>query len=244
MTRVLHAGLHKTGSSFFQKRFFPYLPGVCYLGSFSLKNKYRPINKEDVLLFSNEASFGYPYPLAEAFNLDKIKTILEILLVDKLILFTREFNSWVLSLYFQTLNEGHCWSLEEFVRINEVNLLTWRALDDELYDWCKREGIECLFIKFEEFQSDPQRVCDYISDFVGVERIAVPSVRVNCSRYGRLTIVVYRFMNLLCRPRLISGALRHLHLTPRNFMDGKLGSVLERISANRYSATDVEALLK
>src|SRR6056297_231640 len=91
--RILHAGLHKTGSTFLQRKVFPEMKGLTYIHDYSfgrvpqiLKNHQTPI------LFSSEAGCGYPYPETHEFCVGTLLANVRLLSISKVLLFTREFH--------------------------------------------------------------------------------------------------------------------------------------------------------
>lgn len=243
MTRVLHAGLHKTGSTFLQRHFFPRLSGVSYLGSYQL-NKGAVVASDDlIMLFSSEASCGYPYPMALRFSVDRLEANLRVLSIDKVILVRRQFASWVLSLYFQTLNERNCWSLHQFIETNAENLVSWQEADEQAKSLCKRLKLEILVVSHEDLSAEPQRTCDRMADFIGCARTRVVSAKENSSRSGTATITVYRLMNWVCKSKILWGCFRVLGTSPRGLISGRFGATLERMSRQAITSVDAQRIL-
>ena len=136
MSRLLHAGFHKTGSTFLQKEFFPNLENVVFIRRLNF-GKLPILNKDNIsVLLSSEVACGFPIPYAERFTIDRIEGNIILFSIEKVIIVQREFYSWVLSLYYQTLNEKHSWSLEGFISNSRDNPLTWKTAAQEVEETC------------------------------------------------------------------------------------------------------------
>ena len=245
--RILHAGLHKTGSTFLQKYVFPNIEGVCFVPHLNM-GKLPFVQSRNSILFSNEGSCGYPYPICEEFNVERIMNSVSILKVDRVIIFKREFFSWILSLYFQTLNEGCTWSLAEFVGVNKDNLISWRDAQERVVQACQHENVKVLVVDYEILLTEGDAAIQAVVDFVGggqwrVES-SIPS-RSNPSRYGTWSISWYRRLNEIANFRL--GRIvfsRLICRTPRKLIAGRLGALLDKLSPRSLTPSDVETLLR
>lgn len=243
MNRVLHAGLHKTGSTFLQQEVFPALEGVVYVEDFPIRTHIPGLTKDSTILFSNEASCGCPYPVTREFSLDALRDNVILLQIDSLILFKRDFYSWVLSLYVQSLKEGGVLPLEEFIAMNKERLASWDGLEVKIAGFCRDENIRFLTLDYGEFINNGQSILDDVCDFIGCKRIQYKKKSVNASRYGLLTIRVFRLLNLLYKSKWARWLFRLLGITPRMLISSRrFGGKLERLSTKRLTASDVERL--
>lgn len=241
--RILHAGLHKTGSTFLQRELFPIVEGVNYIGDYNLRGGavINDINKP--ILFSNEASCGYPYPVAKPFDSRRIETNINVLMPNKIILVSREFYEWVLSLYFQTLNSGYSWDLDEYIKKNKDGLLSWRNVESQIKVLCNNLGIQYLILRYEDLQADHQKFCDEICAYIGCKSISTQNNSHNASLYGNKTIETYRFLNKVNKINLIKRFTSFTGCSPRNLMQrGKIGRYLDQWSSRYITAQDVEKL--
>jgi len=248
VSRILHAGLHKTGSTFLQKEFFPKLKNTVFVEKHLLWTApiYRPERMS--VVFSSEAACGRPYPETQPFNTARIESNIALLEVDKVLVFQREFNSWVLSLYFQTLNQKYAWSLNEFIEHNRTNLLSWQDAPNQIEKACARIGIECMVIQYEDFVSDQMATLHRLSSFIDGSSFDADEIhlqkRSNRSRHGILTISAYRLLNTVFNSRLGGLSDKFFKSIPRSVISSRLGSGLERVSSRRLSVDDVRQAFK
>ncbi|WNK20114.1 sulfotransferase domain-containing protein [Halomonas piscis] len=243
MDRILHAGFHKTGSTFLQKNVFPHFEGIEYLGNFNLAAP-GCLSNGNSFLFSSEAACGYPYPYTANFSIEQLDKNIQALNINKVILFRRDFPSWCLSLYFQTLNENHTWSLSNFLKQNKNNLLTWKSADADIEDYCAKNNINIIIMDYKDLSNTPEKSIEKIASFIGCKSIKTPSSRENQSRYGSTTIIAYRILNFICRSKIIFGILKLISLTPRKIIQGRIGAFFEKLSFDKVSPSDVQRVLK
>lgn len=244
MIRILHAGFHKSGSTFLQKNFFPYLDGVNYIGSFNLNKGVILTEDAEILLFSNEASCGYPYPNTQHFSLDRLSTNSRLLSIDKIIIVKREFYSWVYSLYFQSLNEGRSLSLKSFINNNRTALLSWLDAPEKISNWCQLAGIDLLIVDYEELATNADNALQKIANFVGAHAHRFNKASENVSRKMPVTIFTFRVLNMLFRLRFFHALFILLDTNPRDLISGYLGDILERNSGRHDPTEQVKALFR
>ncbi|MCA1775264.1 MAG: hypothetical protein LC676_06545 [Loktanella sp.] len=248
MSRVLHAGFHKTGSSFLQNEFFPKLENIVFVRKLHLGHLPILKNEEMSVVISNEAACGYPYPYTQEFSTERLESNINLLAINKVLIIEREFYSWVLSLYYQTLNEKHTWSLEDFISNNRINLMTWRAATKEIEDMCKNKGIDILVLPHHYLVTQQEAALDRISEFVGGSGFDIEDInlekRNNASRYGQSTIAMYRFMNFALNNMLGHAIERMVKKLPRRLINDRLGIFLDKISPRKLVAEDVRKLMQ
>ena len=242
--RALHAGFHKTGSSFLQRRIFPNIPDVCYLGSPSLEKakpeKHRKSSRVELL--SSEAACGYPYPLTKPFSVDTLLANVRLYSIQKVFLFQRELSSWAASLYFQTLNEGRWWTPEEFIRANREALLTWRDAPKQIEFALAEAGVAFRCFSYEGMKQNSQATVDQVTDFLGVGRVVVSEDSINQSYYGGRTIWAYRTLNRASALPGFRQMTRALSFSPRGVMQRRRGPLvnwLENSSKLRLNSLDL-----
>lgn len=242
--RALHAGFHKTGSSFLQRQVFPGIPDVSYLGSPSLEKGKPEKHREGsrVVLLSSEAACGYPYPLTKPFSVDTLLENVRLYSIQKVFLFQRELSSWAASLYFQTLNEGRWWAPEEFIRVNREALLTWRDAPEEIESALTEAGVAFRCFSYEGMKQNPQATVDQVTDFLGVARVCVSEDSINKSYYGGRTIWAYRTLNRASALPGFRQVTRALSFSPRRVMQRRRSPLvkwLESSSKLRLDSLDL-----
>lgn len=220
MARVLHAGFHKTGSSFLQSEFFPKLKNVLFIQKLDLARVRLLSDQDTSIIFSNEATCGYPYPLTEEFSTARL----------------------------QTLNEKYSWSLEEFISQNRKYLLTWKEAPKAIAKLCQDRGTKLLVIEQSDLYKDQGKTLQKISAFIDGSTFDAADIRCqvrsNVSRYGTTTIRVYRMLNCLLDNRLGRGLQRVVRRSPRKLIQGRPGAILDRLSSTRLSSVDVDRLMQ
>lgn len=236
IVRVLHAGLHKTGSTYLQRHIFPKLPGVNFHGNFSLGNflRFGPDDFIGVPFLSSEASLGFPYPLTSGPNYERFMCLLDLFSITHVILVTRPFESWVRSLYFQLLKEGGTGSFAKW-RATNADLEKWRSVVPELRQRLSATGRQLLVLSQEDLGRDQQGFVAAICKFIGTEPPVLTSLpRANVSRYGNVTIACVRCVNFLLPNGFVRDVVRKLRLDLRTLLlFGLLGKVTEALSWRR-----------
>lgn len=172
MKVVLHAGLHKTGSTWLQQDIFASWNEINYLGDFSISDYARSFKCENLddrpALFSSEAACGYPIPENNGFDPKVLSNIVTLLNVTHIIIIIRSFEEWCFSLYFQTLNEGYSWSFEGWLEANS-RLKEWRHVESRLRVEFEKSSVRLLFLYYEDIQNNTKKELDKISKFLSLK---------------------------------------------------------------------------
>ena len=241
---ILHAGPHKTGSTWLQEDVFPHWDEVAYLGRFDLRSFLRRSPDlpapDKPLLFSSEAALGYPYPTTQPFDLRTLRATIRVLSVTHVIVVDRDFPSWCLSVYMQYLHEGGSLSLQQFIQKNPA-LLSWRNSCSVVEVAGNELGVQVLRLSYEDICRDPDTALKAIGGFVDLTPPPVPARirRTNSSRRGTLTVRTLRWSNSRLPRRFrkligLRGAIQYK----------RLGAVLERASSRSMHSEDVSEMLK
>ena len=245
--RVLHAGFHKTGSTFLQKELFPKLRECTYFHKFSLHQGPLLCNYDTrAVLFSSEASCGLPYPITPPFSPNRLLTNIRVLGISKVFVVKRPLHSWTRSLYLQTLKAGYWWSIDEFIERNRDNLYTWNEAPTSIARTLAENGIEFACFDHEDLRSSPQETCNEICRFIGTEPVEVSPRPVNASLYGSRAIAWFRFVNRLGQVRIMRPVYRALSVEPLRMMKARphrIGTILDKYSANRLTTERIQQLL-
>jgi len=157
---ILHLGLAKTGTTWFQQRLFPQLDLL-----FHHVSHYDIINKpiKGKTLFSFEGLSGTPYNNDRFVIADRLKALFPDAQV--LVMF-REKESYLQSLYSQYLRGGgtgsFCWFKEYLSHVD--GFLDWENYKKHLIRlWDEKN---CFFPLFEDFCHNPQvftvKLCDWM----------------------------------------------------------------------------------
>lgn len=153
---VIHIGPPKTGSTFLQRKLFPFQNDYVYLGEASLwgggdkliwsLTKQAPIYDRDAvfpmlqglasarnILISNEILAGHPWPLGKYANAASRAEIAarlrDVFPNAKIVIIERDFEDWVVSAYSEYLRNGGLLKLHQFKDyIHRAGYADWAAL--------------------------------------------------------------------------------------------------------------------
>jgi hypothetical protein len=220
------------------------MEGITYIHGFNFgKGPEIGLADKHPVLLSSEAAAGYPYPITPVFSPSRLVSNILLFGATKLLLVTREVHQWALSLYFQTLNEGATWSIQEFIERNGTSLLTWSQAETALQPILERLGVKPLLIGHDKLRSDTDKVIRRICNFCEVPEVKVGPARSNESRYGSMTISAYRKLNGLASFPVMKQIVRTKVITPRKLIQsGRFGALTERLSRSRLTAAKIEAM--
>lgn len=230
--RILHAGLHKSGSTFLQKTGFSALAGVNYLGGFNLAGylKNGPDDASRVPLISSEACLGFPNPVTNGPNFRRLDYLMDLLSISHVILVERNFDSWVRSLYFQVLKEGGTASFDDWLAAN-TGLDKWRDVVGDLRQRLAARQVQLLVLSQEQLFSDRDGFVARLCEFVGVDCPEIPAGGMhNVFRYGNVTLI--RLANRI----LPNSAFCQMLRDPRDLLLFGLGKLTEALSWRRPPA--------
>ncbi len=247
--KVLHIGLHKTGSTFLQRYFFPVLEGVAYYGTGDIEALWRrggELTPAKTAVWSTEAALGWPYPVPERPRIGELLVLCRDLGIRHLMAVKRPFPAWIRSVYFQTLNEGSSASLEAWWQRHREGLEAWRHVFSDLTRATERAGVELFVVDYADLRGQPEVCLSEVARWLGTTLPA--SVReprrTNASSYGEAFVGTYRALNQLAEGRRIGAAMRMLRLPPRKLMQrGQLGAVMQRISRREIDVPPAVAAL-
>ena len=175
---VLHAGLHKTGSSLLQASVFPRLEAVQYLdGGAPLFRIVRKLDRSRPAIVSHESFSGdLLAPDYPAQRRESLASLAALFPVARLLLFLREPAAWLASVYREYLHQGGSERFEPFAeRFAASGALDLARLAREV----RALGFERkLLIDFDDLTNDFAGTIDRICDFARIapqgERLAPP----------------------------------------------------------------------
>jgi len=190
MEIVIHVGLHKTGTTFLQRRVFPKMDVnfIEHPKKFLLDLKQDKIN-----VISEEELSGRPHYIYEKNMRYKFADSLYSMFPNaKIIVGFRKTDSWLNSLWKQYVWRGGTKSKEEFVSLFKGDYLNF-----EMY----REYLEKRFpavhvYQFEELLKKPDETIKAMADFIGVPMPEYQMAKDNVS-WSNDRIAVLRKLNYL-----------------------------------------------
>ena len=155
-----HVGLAKTGSTFLQKNFFPYLKNIKYLDT----HKYNKC--VDIINSSNYKSYLISREFDKQFE-KEIKKFTTFFPQTKIIVVFRRHDKWIASQYKKSVKNGWYWNFKNFYNINNTGL--WKDSDmtymNKIEIIKKYSKSEPLILKFEELKKNPFNYLDRISNY-------------------------------------------------------------------------------
>ncbi|MCF8303610.1 MAG: hypothetical protein K9I94_10085 [Bacteroidales bacterium] len=163
-TIFFHVGLGKTGSTYLQYRFFPFLKGIKYIQRTQYR-KYQQIiarSEADKVLVSNEFDRQLERELKKMHEFDPTARIIIIL---------RRHDSWMASQYRRQVKNGRALDFDRFLDF-ENDSGFWKI--DEVYFYPKLQAIEKYFyhkplvLIHDDLKKDPFAFFDRISKYLGV----------------------------------------------------------------------------
>lgn len=198
MRLIIHLGIHKTASTFFQKKIFNNLTNYKYLSRDSLKefkeyilntdefyfdeetafNLYKSIDKSALnVIISDEDFYGLPFSggTNRKRNLDRLLATFKERINLKFIVCLREQESLLNSLYLQYIKTGGVASTKRFLTSNKSPLfisITYFQYDKYLQYMASNIGekfICCLF--YEDFRVNKRSVINQIESFLETKYI-------------------------------------------------------------------------
>jgi len=146
-----HVGLAKTGSTFLQKNFFPYLKNIKYISTHSYRNCIDIINKTnyDSYLISRE----FDRPLEQ-----EVKKISNVFPQTKIIIVFRKHEKWISSQFKRMSKNGWHWSFEKFYKNDNSGY--WKYEDMNYIDKIRNHEGEADMkevIKAQNYYSEHQQ---------------------------------------------------------------------------------------
>ena len=162
----IHIGMHKTGTTFFQKSVFTNVKGAIYLSKPHL-NRLIGLDRKSKYIISNESLSGW------AWGADRkmfIKDLSMIFPKAHILISFRRQDDWLRSVYNEYIKWGGYLEIDKFFDLHDDKGVIKR---DELYFSELLDSIdECfenepLVFFYDELRSDPQGLVDKIGRYIG-----------------------------------------------------------------------------
>ena len=155
-----HVGLAKTGSTFLQKNFFPYLKNIKYI------NTHNYVNCIDIINKTNYKSYLISREFDKQFERE-IKKFISYFPDTKIIVVFRRHDQWIASQYKRAVKNGWHWDFKNYYNINNKGI--WKNSDltymNKLKIIKKYSKSKPLILKFEELKKDPFNYLKKISNY-------------------------------------------------------------------------------
>jgi glycerol-3-phosphate cytidylyltransferase len=194
----VHLGLHKTGTTFLQEEIFKKIKDVNYIPGGGENILKTTIVKDKINLISLESLSGKPYAIANNEDTRFITTyrLCKMFPNAKIIIGTREKESWLKSLYKESVVKGNDKKYKEWKK-----LINPSYLDVESYvSYLKKLFPEVYEFKYENFKKDKDKEIKKLCDFMEVE---VPKYQDKKHRksFSNKKLNIYMFFNKFVHSR-------------------------------------------
>ena len=155
-----HVGLAKTGSTFLQKNFFPYLKNIKYISTQDYINCIDIINKTNYKSYLISREFDKQFER-------EIKKFISYFPDTKIIVVFRRHDQWIASQYKRAVKNGWHWDFKNYYNINNKGI--WKNSDltymNKLKIIKKYSKSKPLILKFEELKKDQFNYLNKISNY-------------------------------------------------------------------------------
>ncbi len=155
-----HVGLAKTGSTFLQKNFFPYLKNIKYISTHDYINCIDIINKTNYKSYLISREFDKQFER-------EIKKFISYFPDTKIIVVFRRHDKWIASQYKRAVKNGLHLDFKNYYNINNKGI--WKNSDltymNKLKIIKKYSKSKPLILKFEELKKDPFNYLNKISNY-------------------------------------------------------------------------------
>lgn len=167
----IHVGIHKTGSTFLQRKIFPFWPDISYLNAWG--DLYSIVNQStgDKILMSNEMFTGLPWsPSGITWRTEReqcLDTLSKIFPEAKIILFIREHSQLIISFYRQYLHEGGTEKISDFFSFEKETILKPNdLLQRNIINFIDSRFNERIIINYDSFLTSKGQFFTQLSNFM------------------------------------------------------------------------------
>jgi hypothetical protein len=187
MKIIIHVGLHKTGTTFFQNQIFNNVPNAKLIRG---PNFTTQLQKNKMNIISSEALSGAPYVRSDAkirFTIaDRIKSCFP---DARIIIGIREEKSWLKSLYSQFIRNGGFYDFDSWLE----KVVDKDYFDQESYiKYLKSLFSNVYVFSFEDFCKNKKEVVTEMCKFMEVNYIDYQDIKYNTKlSKNRLNIIKY-----------------------------------------------------
>ena len=155
-----HVGLAKTGSTFLQKNFFPYLKNIKYINTHNYINSIKIINRTNYKSYLISREFDKQFE-------SEIKKFMSYFPDTKIIIVFRRHDKWIASQYKRSVKNGWHWDFKNYYNIYNKGI--WKDSDlnymNKLRFIKKYSKSKPLVLKFEELKKNPFNYLNKISNY-------------------------------------------------------------------------------
>lgn len=232
--RIIHIGLHKTGTTFLQRHYFPELKNVSFQTSRGFFQKFSQEDLSSTLLISSENLSGIPwndqwkkgisndYKYLTSFE-KAIENLHRIYPDSHIIIVFRKHGDFLISLYKQYVQEGGVLEFQKFYNEKGVIMGDDLIFNDRV-DYIKKYFQKVDVLSFEDFKSEGIDYLDQYFVSLGIERNEILSTRsAHRSITGKKIELLRRINTVYPKiPKSFQNVLTKNHFTPRKILQSRM----------------------
>ena len=219
MKNLFHIGYHKTATTWFQKKFYPFLENYIQverskIRDFFYENKFQDFSSDKNLIFCDEELSGNIHNGAYlGLFSEYIATKISKFKNPQVIIFIRNQYDIIVSSYLQYIKEGGNYSFlryiehEEFDRSNRTSLFSFSHFDfyNLILTYESLLGKENVHVYlFEDFLSDQK---SFISSFIKNHNLEIDIEKIdftkNNNSYSYVSLFLARIINSFTRKNVL-----------------------------------------
>ena len=219
MKNLFHIGYHKTASTWFQKKFYPFSENHVQvkrskIRDFFYENKYQDFKSDGNLIFCDEELSGNIHNGAYLGLFSKyVAAKISKFENPQVIIFIRNQYDIIVSSYLQYIKEGGNYSFsryiehKEFDRSNRASLFSFSHFDFQnlIHTYESLIGKENVHVYlFEDFISDKK---SFISSFIKSHNLEIDIEKVDFTRnntsYSYISLFIARIINSFTRKNVL-----------------------------------------
>ena len=219
MKNLFHIGYHKTATTWFQKKFYPFLENYIQverskIRDFFYENKFQDFSSDKNLIFCDEELSGNIHNGAYlGLFSEYIATKIAKFENPQVIIFIRNQYDIIVSSYLQYIKEGGNYSFlryiehEEFDRSNRTSLFSFSHFDfhNLILTYESLLGKENVHVYlFEDFLSDQK---SFISSFIKNHNLEIDIEKIdftkNNNSYSYISLFLARIINAFTRKNVL-----------------------------------------
>ena len=219
MKNLFHIGYHKTATTWFQKKFYPFLENYIQverskIRDFFYENKFHDFSSDKNLIFCDEELSGNIHNGAYlGLFSEYIATKISKFENPQVIIFIRNQYDIIVSSYLQYIKEGGNYSFlryiehEEFDRSNRTSLFSFSHFDfhNLILTYESLLGKENVHVYlFEDFLSDQK---SFISSFIKNHNLEIDIEKIdftkNNNSYSYISLFLARIINAFTRKNVL-----------------------------------------
>ena len=218
MKNIFHIGYHKTATTWFQKRFYPYIHHFDVVDRKKIRDhfyqkKEQKFNNNSLIFCDEELSGNIHNSGLSGFLTDAVANKISNFSNPKVIIFIRNQHDIIVSSYLQYIKEGGNYSLNQYLnhkmykRNNRTSLFSYEHFNyfELISKYVSLIGKENVYVYlYEDFCADQK---GFISQFVLDHKFNINIDSLDFSRtnytYSYISLIFARFFNSFTRKNVL-----------------------------------------